>query len=432
MIITKRLPFKNLSRESWQNLIIIVILFLIVLSFVVLFINSEMCEILGVDYCAFWSGGRVMNERSIADVYNLSVLTHYQQKTYTLANISPTSIEVFPLPYLPVFIMPFSLLSLIHLPYSYLVWTFINLIGFFLYLQFFTRKLIGRSLSIRLGFLILLSLPMITNVREGQLNIWLGICAGEFLRAFLSGKHYAAGLWLGGWLLKPQLLVVMIPFLIVRRSFKVFLGFITAAFALVLVSLGLIGFDGFFNLANILLMSSEGNAASYTQFMMNWRMVGWHLASVTTSSIGLALSIIGSIITIGASLFFFSKPVNRNPIKTALAFLGISAATTVATWHVHIHTAIILLPPMIYLLMKNHFNKNIFLTWVILPTSAMLLSYILLILIEVGLIFTSITDSTLIRAFGGVNMLIFNLLIFGWAIMKFTHLREGAAAGLSN
>jgi hypothetical protein len=414
-----KLPFKNMTRESRQNFVLIIAVSVYITLFGIVFIHSDMCNILGADYCAFWSGGRIINERSIADVYDLNVLTQYQMKVYSQVRSSSTSFEVFPLPYLPVFILPFQLLSLIHLPYSYLVWTIINLLGFMLYLGFFSRKLIGRSLSTRLSLLIILSLPMITNVREGQLNIWLGICAGEFLRATLSGKHKTAGFWLGGWLLKPQLLLLMFPFLLIQRSFKILIGFIVAALAFVIVSLGLIGIDGFTNLADIILRSSQGNAASYPQYMMNWRMLGWHLASVTTPSIGLALSIIGSVMTISAALFYFRKPLNRDPIKTVLAFLGVCAATSAAAWHAHVHTAIILIPPIIYLLMKNDFNKKLFLSWVIVPTLILLLGYILSVLMEVGLVFTSVSDQTFIKALGGLSMFIFNLIVFGWAIVQY-------------
>ena len=59
-------------------------------------------------------------------------------------------------------------------------------------------------------------MPVFLNFFFGQVNLWLLICAGEFFRAFLSAKPLKAGLFLGGWLLKPQLLILIIPFLLIQ------------------------------------------------------------------------------------------------------------------------------------------------------------------------------------------------------------------------
>jgi len=342
-----KLPFQNLTPQAWLNLLLAATVALYLLQIITIPINESMCEYIGYDYCAYWSAGKIMNAHSIADVYNLERLAQYQKPLYpSIVGFSEPYIPV-ELPYLPVFILPFQLLSLINLPVSFLVWTIINLLGFILYIRFFIKHWDKTSGTPQLIIMALFALPIYKNVHYGQLNIWLGICAGEFFRMFLSGKTFKAGIWLGGGLLKPQLLILILPFLLIKKSIKALGGFAVSTSVVIAISFGLVGTEGFIALKNILLSSAEGAATSNPQFMMNWRMLGWHIGSFTSSNIGWTVAITGSIITALTALIIFSKNQPKNQEFDALAIFGVFSATCLATWHAHSHMALILVPPIL-------------------------------------------------------------------------------------
>lgn len=422
-------PFQGMTSVGWQNLALAAIFtyYIILLAFSL--INNNMCGNLAGDYCAYWSGGRIINQGGIADIYDLDLLTQFQKEIYPQANSSSILFQPVEVPYLPIFVLPFQFLSLLNLPSSFLVWTLINLIGFILYLRFFAKEVTGNDMPFRLVLMIILSLPVFVNLLEGQLNIWLGICAGEFIRAFLSDKPYRAGLWLGGWLLKPQLLILIIPFLLIQRSFKVLTGFIVSAIAALVISFGLINADGFLRLKNILLESAEGGVTSHPQAMMNWRMLGWHIASFTSSTIGWTIIILGSALTVCVTLFIFRRRLSLDSTQDAIALLGIFAATGVVTWHAHLHMSIILIPVMVYLIIKNSFNEKLFLGWVFMPILVQFISYIIIAAyINLEILPTSIDQvSDLARGLPGF---ILNLLFLGWAILQYTRTKKETPEGV--
>ena len=417
-----RLPFQEMSPRGWENLALAAMVTFFILRIGFAFINTGICGNLAFDYCAYWSAGKIINERGIADIYDLDILSQFQKNIYPQANSSSIPFTPVEIPYLPIFVLPFQFLSLINLPFSFLVWTLINLIGFILYLRFFSKNVAGYSLSFRFILMIILSLPVFINLYKGQVNIWLCICEGEFIRAAISDKPFRAGLWLGGWLLKPQLLVLIIPFLLIKRSIKVLSGFIASTIAVLVISFSFINTNGFLSLKNILLESAGGGASSNPMIMVNWRMLGWHIASLTSSTIGWVIIIIGSLLTVCATLVFFRKRIPPDPTRFAIALLGIFAATCVVTWHTHLHMSIILIPPMLYLIMKNRFNKNLFLIWVFVPNLIQFIGYISATFVRIQNL--QINISQVLALTEGFPGFVMNLLILGWAIEQYTRGRK--------
>ena len=72
--------------------------------------------------------------------------------------------------------------------------------------------------------MLLISLPVFLNLFTGQVNVWLVVCVGEFMRASISGREFRSGLWLGGLLLKPQALLLLAAGLLMRRRARILAG----------------------------------------------------------------------------------------------------------------------------------------------------------------------------------------------------------------
>ena len=327
----------------------------------------------GGDYLAFWSAGKVADEKGYSEIYNLENLKSVQMQALNKLGFLQKSI--LPAPYLSVFLVPFQLLSRVELQLSYWIWTLFNLLVLIGYLVFFFRNTSpGKSVSLPdwgLLLLLLLSFPVFDNLANGQLNIFLMICTGEFIRNSLNNKTFLSGVWLAGLLLKPQLLILIVPIILLMRYCKVLLGFVVSSMAIMLTSLLLSGFAGMNGLINLLTRWGEGNAVTAPETMINWRMVGVNLSILTESStagwiitgLGIALTVLG--------VYFLVK---RNPAygspEWVVIMLGVYSATLAVTWHAHYHMAMVLIPFLIYASANKLLPGKISFLWVILTPIA--------------------------------------------------------------
>ena len=218
-----RISFKGNTSAKWLNLLLAVLVTFFLVNLIQPLILGDWCK--QSDYCGYYSAGVVMNNGKIADVYDLQILEEYQFKVFQEANSPEPRSEIIAMLYLPVFLIPFRLLALLNLSVSVIVWLVINFSILTAYLFFFAEKVSGKSLPLQIYFLILASLPVFRNFYDGQINVWLLICIGEFLRASLSKRPWVAGLWLGGLLVKPQLLILVLPFLLIQKRFKEIIAF---------------------------------------------------------------------------------------------------------------------------------------------------------------------------------------------------------------
>lgn len=405
----------NNNRTRWENLAIAAALTFYLIKMIFIISDFSLCENVGLDYCAYWSAGKLINEKSFSSVYNLNLLEQAQNEIYPQAD--HPNFQTFAVMYLPIFLLPFKFFSLIDLTTSYLIWTFINFVGLILYLRFFTIKISGTSPSKRLVLISLLSLPVFINFYEGQVNTLLVVCIGEFIRNILEDKDILAGLWLGGWLLKPQLLILIIPFLLLKRLFKSFTGFMLSTILIFGSALIFIKPNGFIDLANTFKEAGEGGVVSNPAAMINWRMLGWHLNSLTNTTIGWIVIIIGSLLTTAIVLYTFTRKINDNSTNQIFAFLGIFAATCAVTWHSHLHMSMILIPPLIYLRMKSEIKESLFIAWIFVPVFVEFLGYLITFLLRANnLSFSNFQALALSR---GLTGLILNSLIIVWCIEQF-------------
>jgi len=411
----KRLPFQDMKPDAWVNLAIAAVLAFYLIQIIFIISDFEVCGNVGLDYCAYYSAGKVINQRGFSSIYDLDILRHAQMEIYPQGD-NP-AFQVFGVMYLPVFLLPFKFLSDIHLPSSYLIWVILNLVSLIIYLRLFTKSIDGVLLSNKLFLTALLSLPVYVNFYEGQVNVWLLICAGEFFRNLLKDQSFKAGLWLGGWLLKPQLLILILPYILFKHNFKAIKGFIISSLIALCISLILIQPGSLIDLLKIFLEAGEGGVVSNPAAMINWRMLGWHIATFTSSNIGWAIIITGSLITTAMTLIIFRKRINGDSGDYALEILGLFAATCIITWHSHLHMSMILIPPMLYLIIKNQIDKRILFTWVFIPIFFRFFGYLIAYFLQSN--GNLIKSSQTLYLMTGLPGLLVNLLLLGWTINQF-------------
>lgn len=413
------LSVKEKSSNKWLNLLLAALLTFFLINLALPLIRGSWTEV--IDYVAFYTAGDIANEGKFADFYNLETLK--ARETELLLSLDgqvEPDFVVNPIQYLPVFILPFSLLARLDFPLSLWVWQVLNLVGLVGYLWFFTGKASGKTPSHQVVLLFLASLPVLLNFHYGQVNVWLLICVGEFLRAAQDQKPYAAGLWLGGLLIKPHLLILLLPFLLIQKRFKEIVGFGLSALAVMGLSFILVGADGFIALKDVMFEAAQGGVSSGYEYMMNWRMVSHYVELFSSPLVGKVVLIALMTITAGLPLVIFRKKIAADSSHFAIAVLGVLAATTAVTYHIHVHTAMILIPVLLYLLIRGEIGPKWVWGWSMAPTLLYFAQYILAVLLLQGILPKSL--AVLGQISFGMGMLVVNMMLLGWVLRQREHI----------
>ena len=275
-----KLPFRDLTAEAWQNLGIAALVVFFTAQVAADIVWGNVFGHFASDFASFWSAGFIANHDGYAAVYDLDLMGRIQHPLLPTLAASPYVFHPIPTPYLPVFIVPFQLFALVPPIASAYLWETANLLGIIGYLGFFVRRSRGSSPPGQLIALMMVSAPVFLNLFTGQVNLLLAVCAGEYLRAAMAGRHVQSGLWLGGLLLKPQCLILIAPALLLQRSFKSILGLCISTAAVLSASLLLGGAESLSKLAQLWLGYTAGLPTNDVSLMMNWRMIGVQLATL--------------------------------------------------------------------------------------------------------------------------------------------------------
>lgn len=424
-----KLPFSDLSKTAWQNIALVAMGAFFIIHFLFPLATNDMCDGIGADYCVYWTAGRIINDAGYAEIYDLDTLTRYEQKTMPAYYAEDGSFHIAAFMYLPIFAIPFQFLSLLDLRFSFILWNLIVLLCFAVYLQFFAKKVSGRPLPTRIFLMVFFSLPILINTYYGQVSIWMAIFVGEFIRAMLDEKPLRAGLWLGGLILKPQLLVVMVIFLLLQRLYKALSGLLITGAVSLGLSFLLVRWEGLINLKEMLLEAAGGGVSSEPLLMMNWRMLGSYFALFTSERAGTIAAIAASLITLGAILYGFRRKIDPKSNLFYLALLGAVAASEVISWHTHIHMFVALYPIILYLYLKQEMEGSLFSFLLLFPPLMFFIRQTLWGVVSGLANLPSLKVLGLVQIIHGLTFLVLNLYLIYWSIQQFNARMSLAANG---
>lgn len=329
-------------------------------------------DYLGVDYRVYWASAQIARTYGFADVYDLNRQTEFQDRVYRqYARSAQTKpVEVIEIPYLPIFIAPLLPFGLLDPMTGFVLWSVANGLFYLAYVWRLIRASRTRFDAF-LGLGVFLSLPLMFNLFFGQIDIILFVALGEALIALGRDKEATAGAWLAGLLLKPQLLVLILPGLLIQKKWRALAGFGAVALLLGVASVVLAGVDGMLAWARLVLnfAAPQGVATNFTESMMSWRALALNWNSVAPFQIGWGIAALGIGITTlaGLSLWFYARASE----KYLWVWLGTLAATFAVAWHSHAHTAVLLFAPMI-LGWQEFRSLRVLRWWLILPAAAFL------------------------------------------------------------
>lgn len=373
---------------------------------------------IGADYRAFWSAGYIANHWNHAEIYRLERLIDVQQYL-TTSETSPFSPVIpMPAPYPPVFLVPFQVMALLPITVSFWVWQVINFAGLIVYLYKFTVRLgpYAERLKIQAVFLGLLFMPVFTNFWEGQPGLWLMVCMGEFFILMRAEKQFGAGIWLSGLLLKPQLLILLIPVLFFQRAWKTLQGFTLGAVFLSGISVLMLGIEGVKNFLAMLGLwgvASNPIAAINPYAMINWRMLGLHLSNLLPGILGWGIAVAGMILTVLITLFIWRKPLNPARLEFGVALFGLIAATCILTWHSHQHTLMLLVPVFLILWTEKIIPHSLVRLWIFALPASTILTYV----VSFFIFFVS-ADNTIGGFITGATGLLLGVVFLIWSLQN--------------
>ena len=343
--------FQRLDSELWWN-VAFTILAMVSLLFAVNSVSMRgVFDYVGVDYRAFRCSAEIALSSGFAQVYNLDLQEACQRDLYETYASGPwrADFAIVPMPYLPPFVLLFVPFLLLPPLYSLALWTVLNTALLVLYLWRFLRTLGGRGRAVTI-LKVAVSLTAFITLLLGQVNVLLLLFMGEFLLAIVRGKGFRGGLWLGGLLLKPQLLILLLPGLLIGRRFKALLGFAVVAVVLAGLSVLLAGIPGMMGLGDFLLHYPDEMAATVPGWMMNWRALAVNLeAAQVPALLSWGLAVVGMVGTAGVALWLWARPAGPTSQALVVTLLGTCAATCAVTWHAHVHVALVLVAPLLFL-----------------------------------------------------------------------------------
>ncbi|MPM79305.1 hypothetical protein SDC9_126338 [bioreactor metagenome] len=305
------------------------------------------------DFLAFWSTGRVAYSNGFNQIYNLETIKGIQTRTLIdLMLLNPknlSSFQVFPFPVLAVFIAPFTLFKQFDLKTAFWIFTGANFLFCCGYLAFFSKqiKIIFPFVKQIDGplFLFISVFPIFNCLINGQIDLFLMVCVGEWIRNSLLDRPVLGGVWLTGLIIKPQTLILILPLLIFLKLRKNLEGFLFASTLIGIISASLCGITGMTDLLNIWKLYITGMGSACPSGMINWRMIALVLSTISSSDlIGWSTGGLGAVLTCFLVYKMYKQFTKLGAEKIPVFWLGVFSATLALTWHSHYHMAAILIP----------------------------------------------------------------------------------------
>ena len=213
------------------------------------------------DFTAFYAAGQCVQRGLGSQLYSMETQGRIQQEFAAGVKIRNGPLPFTHPPFEAALFVPFAFLS-----YSgaYWAWTAVSLLlllAFLVGLRSHVTRL--RAWSEGLPFLCGLAFfPVFVCLLQGQDSLLMLLLFGLAFAAMKSGRDFVAGICLGLALFRFQLVLPVVAVVLLRRRWKVALGFAFAAAALTGVSTAVVGWGPLLSYPRELLQFSHVQAAT--------------------------------------------------------------------------------------------------------------------------------------------------------------------------
>jgi len=396
--------------QRWLDLAWLAALALLLAYTFSVYRSGRFCAYLGTDFRGYYAAAQIVRQRGFAAVYSQATQEFYQAN---LPHQCPDSTSAPPLlkvsmPYLPAFVVVFLPLTFLDFTTAYEVWVLLNLAGLLVYLLYLIAAL-GERASLLRSLQWMLCVPLFSNLVLGQMNLVLVVCLGQFVLSILVGRRFLGGFWLGGMLMKPHALILLLPGLVIRKDWKPLLGFTGSALAILSISTLLAGWDG---LGSSVQMAAEfaGPLIQTGPAMMNFRALALYLENILPVWGAWAVAICGMAMAAGLALYLWWRHYLATGPGFVLLVVATLAATFAVTWHSHFYLLMLLIPLVLFLDLKGVIPPAWRWFWIAGPPLLYLLLYL--------------ANPSQARSWFGLGMLAINLYILAWSAQRLRNARR--------
>ncbi|MFU8771488.1 MAG: glycosyltransferase family 87 protein [Anaerolineales bacterium] len=403
------LPEQKSSRfYKWLDYLWVALLVILVAYSLDVYRSARYCAFLGTDFRGYYASAQIARQRGFAEVYNPQTQEQYQAAlphSCPDGSSAPPQLFVY-MPYLPVFGLIFLPLTFLDFTNAYILWVTLNLTTLLVYLARITHALGDKKRFVRI-LQWALCLPIFSNLVLGQINILLLICVGEFGLAAVKERHFLSGTWLGGFLMKPHILILLLPGLIMRKNWVALLGFTCSAAVILLASTLLAGWEGVLSAVR-LATQFLGALIQTGATMTNFRALALNLVTILPAWFAWSVAIIGIALVVGITLYLWTRRFPLSSVGFITLIVASLAATFAVTWHSHFYLLALLIPFLLILDLKQAIPPAWRWVWIAGPP----LYYVLLYLL----------NPQQARNLFGLGMLALNLCLLAWATWKLNKL----------
>lgn len=312
--------------------------------------------LVGGDFIAYETAGRIVDQGGIRHLYDLGLQQRVGQAIEAASGV-PTG-QYFRIAFdnPPPIALLFALLALLPTAAGLATWTLFNIGCTFFAGWFLSRHApaSGRVLLVTLALGLLVFWPDFLGFFYGQMMGLVLLLYAFTASCLRSRQDVYAGVCLALLAaVKPQYAVVLVLIVLLQWRRRTLTAGVVAGGGLAILSLGLVGLDGLraylSEIAKLDPYSGNGTYLIDPSAMINWRALLLQFLPGLPATAGFLLANVLAALTIIIALAFWwrAERLGRDPF--GWPFLVATCATLLATYHSHIHGAMLLLVPYFYL-----------------------------------------------------------------------------------
>lgn len=233
-------------KKTPLSVFLLLAIVLILLKVLLLFTSALSLSrpfLLGTDFRAFYTGGRMLSQTVTSDFYNLSTQYSYQRVfTPKLTNQKQLMPFIYP-PFVALFFRP---LAVYPFEIAYRIWIVLQIALLILVFKLTLKSLkkITYPFKFLLVAMILLFPPLWNALLQGQLSVIIIFSLVTSWLSLKSGKNVLGGLCLSLLLVRPHLLIVPTMILLLNRRWLSLSGLALSSSVLLVFSVLLVGLQG--------------------------------------------------------------------------------------------------------------------------------------------------------------------------------------------
>lgn len=243
--------FKSVNLKDIHYFIIGSGLFFIIAILLVFSLSQNKRILSGADFRAQYTGTVLLSQGVRDDFYNPDLMADWQRILLPWENSNKLFLPLLEPPFVPLLLLP---LSFFPFEMAYMVWGVINtllaiVLSLYIYKQLDHMYYVSRLLS---SFLPYFSLPVWMTILQGQLSLVLVSVFFITWHLLRRKKDFWAGLVLSLLIIKPQLIILPIMFILWQKRKMTIVGCMIGVSSLIATSWLIIGTKGLQNYIKLL------------------------------------------------------------------------------------------------------------------------------------------------------------------------------------